>query len=175
MSTSTIIVDSAAVANSSREEEFALSALSAKDRRQGDQMAKDALALYDALQSFRDRAVRELPQWEGHCTELVVRLVLAMPELSASLPSRARSTRFVDIGMRMLAPRELFRAQGFPDRYVIAPIVNGKTLTKTAQIRMCGNSVVPALAEALVRANVRAEGQTELWRGYELAAAGGAS
>jgi DNA (cytosine-5)-methyltransferase 1 len=63
-----------------------------------------------------------------------------------------------DIGMRMLAPRELFRAQGFPDSYVIDPMLNGKPLTKTAQIRMCGNSVCPDVAEALVRANVARAG-----------------
>ena len=64
--------------------------------------------------------------------------------------------RLVDIGMRMLTPRELFRAQGFPDDYVIAPLYNGRPLTKTAQIRMCGNSVCPDAAEALARANVPA-------------------
>lgn len=57
-----------------------------------------------------------------------------------------------DIGMRMLEPSELFRAQGFPPDYVTAPVVDGKPLTKTAQIRMCGNAVPPQLAEALVRA-----------------------
>jgi len=60
----------------------------------------------------------------------------------------------VDIGMRMLAPRELFRAQGFQDDYNIAPDLDGKEITKTAQIRMCGNSVCPPLAAALVRVNV---------------------
>lgn len=60
----------------------------------------------------------------------------------------------VDIGMRMLQPRELFRAQGFPDSYVIDPMFNGRTLTKTAQVRMCGNSVCPPVAAAIVRANV---------------------
>lgn len=60
----------------------------------------------------------------------------------------------VDIGMRMLAPRELFRAQGFPESYVIAPVVNGKALNKTAQIRMCGNSVCPPMARALVHVNL---------------------
>ena len=58
-----------------------------------------------------------------------------------------------DIGMRMLTPRELFRAQGFPDDYIIEHGADGKRLTKAAQIRMCGNSVCPPLAEALVRAN----------------------
>jgi DNA (cytosine-5)-methyltransferase 1 len=68
-----------------------------------------------------------------------------------------RGERFaiVNIGMRMLAPRELFRAQGFGDAYVIDPVVDGKPLTKTEQIAKAGNSVPVALAEALVRANVR--------------------
>lgn len=59
-----------------------------------------------------------------------------------------------DIGMRMLQPHELFAAQGFPDRYIMAPKVNGKTLSKTAQVRAVGNSVSPCVAEALVRANM---------------------
>ncbi len=60
----------------------------------------------------------------------------------------------VDIGMRMLQPPELYRAQGFPEDYDIAPEFNGKPLTKTAQIRMAGNSVCPPVAAALVGANV---------------------
>ena len=77
-----------------------------------------------------------------------------------------------DIGMRMFAPRELYRAQGFPEDYVIHQVPDirktllqghGVTLaqaradwialTKTAQIRMCGNSVCPPVARALVAAN----------------------
>ncbi|KAF0235100.1 MAG: hypothetical protein FD177_259 [Desulfovibrionaceae bacterium] len=58
-----------------------------------------------------------------------------------------------DIGMRMLQPRELFRAQGFPDSYIIDFPFNGKPLPKSAQVRCCGNSVCPDLAAALVRAN----------------------
>lgn len=63
----------------------------------------------------------------------------------------------VDIGMRMLTPRELFRAQGFPDSYIIdrgRSVKTGKwmKLTKTAQVRMCGNSVSPYPAAALIRA-----------------------
>jgi len=61
--------------------------------------------------------------------------------------------QIVDIGMRMLSPRELFWAQGFDDSYIIDPIFNGKPMTKTAQVRMCGNSVSPYPAAALVRAN----------------------
>ena len=60
----------------------------------------------------------------------------------------------VDIGMRMLQPRELFRAQGFPDSYIIDLEVDGQPLTKTAQIRMCGNSVPPQMVAAIVGANV---------------------
>jgi DNA (cytosine-5)-methyltransferase 1 len=60
-----------------------------------------------------------------------------------------------DIGLRMLAPRELFKAQGFPDSYIIGDNpAQGLTLTRSAQVRMCGNSVCPPLAAALVRANV---------------------
>lgn len=60
-----------------------------------------------------------------------------------------------DIGMRMLAAHELYAAQGFPAEYIInCEGPNGKTLTKTAQVRMCGNSVCPPLPEALVRANL---------------------
>ena len=62
--------------------------------------------------------------------------------------------QITDIGMRMLQPRELFRAQGFPDSYIIEQDENGKPFTKTAQVAKCGNSVPPQLSEALVRANV---------------------
>jgi len=58
-----------------------------------------------------------------------------------------------DIGMRMLQPRELYTAQGFPASYVIDRGADGRPLSKAAQVRMCGNSVCPPLAEAIVRAN----------------------
>jgi DNA (cytosine-5)-methyltransferase 1 len=66
-----------------------------------------------------------------------------------------------DIGMRMLQPRELFKANGFPDDYIIDPIVNGKPLPKYAQVRMCGNSVPPVWPKALVRANFSHEKKLE--------------
>lgn len=59
-----------------------------------------------------------------------------------------------DIGMRMLQPHELYLAQGFPAHYLINLMYNGRRLSKAAQVRMCGNSVCPPVAEALVRANV---------------------
>jgi DNA (cytosine-5)-methyltransferase 1 len=78
----------------------------------------------------------------------------------------------VDIGLRMLAPHELYLAQGFPADYVIEEIPDPALLfadgvqaaadplrlprvqlTKSAQVRMCGNSVCPPVSEALIRAN----------------------
>jgi DNA (cytosine-5)-methyltransferase 1 len=56
--------------------------------------------------------------------------------------------------MRMLEPRELFLAQGFPPDYVIEYVENARRLPKNAQVRMCGNSVPPPMSEALVAANV---------------------
>jgi DNA (cytosine-5)-methyltransferase 1 len=58
-----------------------------------------------------------------------------------------------DIGMRMLTRRELFRAQGFPDSYEIERGHDGRIMTQSASIRMCGNSVSPVMARALVAAN----------------------
>lgn len=72
----------------------------------------------------------------------------------------------VDIGMRMLTARELARAQGFPDDYILDPVTTrvdkrgrAKTgpLPKTAQVRMIGNSVNPQIASALVAVNCQAE------------------
>jgi DNA (cytosine-5)-methyltransferase 1 len=58
-----------------------------------------------------------------------------------------------DIGMRMLQPRELYRAQGFLDSYIIDRGADGRVLSKAAQVRMCGNSVCPPMARAIVVAN----------------------
>jgi DNA (cytosine-5)-methyltransferase 1 len=65
--------------------------------------------------------------------------------------------QIADISMRMLSPRELFLAQGFPASYRIDDFdVGGKPLTKSAQVRMAGNSVCPPLAAAIVTANMSA-------------------
>lgn len=61
--------------------------------------------------------------------------------------------QIIDIGMRMLAPHELFAAQGFPADYIIDRDAHGARFTKTTQVAKCGNSVCPPLAAALVRAN----------------------
>lgn len=62
----------------------------------------------------------------------------------------------VDIGMRMLRPRELYNCQGFPPTYKIAFEYAGKPLPNDAQVRMVGNSVSPVIPEALLRANFAA-------------------
>ncbi|HDC2547963.1 TPA: DNA cytosine methyltransferase [Salmonella enterica] len=62
--------------------------------------------------------------------------------------------RIVDIGMRMLQPRELYRAQGFPDWYIIEHDFRGVKYAKDKQVARCGNAVPPQFAEALVRANL---------------------
>lgn len=59
-----------------------------------------------------------------------------------------------DIAMRMLTPRELARAQGFPDDYEIDRGVDGKRLSKRDQVKLIGNSVAPPVARAIVAANV---------------------
>lgn len=62
--------------------------------------------------------------------------------------------RIVDIGMRMLQPHELYRAQGFPEWYIIDQDYTGKKYPKDKQVARCGNAVPPPFAEALVRANL---------------------
>ncbi len=70
---------------------------------------------------------------------------------------RGEKYQIVDIGMRMLEPHELFAAQGFPRDYIIDRDATGKPIPKYKQVARCGNSVCPALAEALVRSNYNAQ------------------
>lgn len=62
--------------------------------------------------------------------------------------------QIVDIGLRMLEPRELYGCQGFPDDYIIDHDYTGKTYPRTEQVRRCGNAVCPPIPAALVRANL---------------------
>lgn len=62
--------------------------------------------------------------------------------------------RIVDIGLRMLSPRELYNAQGFPEDYIIDMSFDGKAYPKSAQVARCGNAVPPPFSTALARANV---------------------
>jgi len=59
-----------------------------------------------------------------------------------------------DIRMRMLTPRELFRAQGFPESYIIDHDSEGRPYPKSKQVARCGNAVTPPVPCALVRANL---------------------
>lgn len=62
--------------------------------------------------------------------------------------------QIVDIGLRMLEPRELYGCQGFPDDYIIDHDYTGKTYPRSEQVRRCGNAVCPPIPAALVKANL---------------------
>lgn len=62
--------------------------------------------------------------------------------------------QIVDIGLRMLEPRELYGCQGFPEDYIIDHDYTGKTYPRTEQVRRCGNAVCPPIPAALVMANL---------------------
>jgi len=79
----------------------------------------------------------------------------------------------VDIGLRMLTPPELYGCQGFPAGYIIDHGHDGRAFTKSAQVRMVGNSVSPPPATALLRANcadLMAWSRTELRERERIAA-----
>lgn len=67
---------------------------------------------------------------------------------------RSKNYKIADIGLRMLTAKELFNGMGFPKNYIIERDYTGKKYPTTQQKARCGNAVVPALAKALVRANV---------------------
>lgn len=67
---------------------------------------------------------------------------------------RGENYMIADIGLRMLTPRELFDAQGFPDDYIIDTDANGRPYPKSEQTARCGNAVCPPIPAALVRANL---------------------
>ena len=62
-----------------------------------------------------------------------------------------------DICLRMLSPRELYDAMGFPHDYVIDRYADGSPISRADQVARCGNAVCPAMAEAMVRANLQDE------------------
>ncbi len=140
---------------------------------------KDRMGLVQVLQVPADSLAPELRERARLCAEL---LHTHLPEhFPEHFPEPAEMVLawhaglwwvLVDITLRMLKPRELFNAQGFPADYVIHEIpdpallfgpdghqvanpldVPRIPLSNTAQVRMCGNSVCPPQAEALVRAN----------------------
>ena len=67
---------------------------------------------------------------------------------------RGQDYKIVDIGLRMLTPRELFNAQGFPNDYIIDVDADGNPYPKSEQVARCGNAVCPPIPTALVRANL---------------------
>lgn len=67
---------------------------------------------------------------------------------------RGEDYQIVDIGLRMLTPRELFDAQGFPPDYIIDVDADGRPYPKSEQVARCGNAVCPPIPAALVRANL---------------------
>ena len=106
--------------------------------------SKDRIGLVTAI--FDGRRAVEARDW--------LRMMQVIgPEEEGEIQHDGRTYRIVDICMRMLAPRELYRAQGFPDSYVIEDMPDGQKLSKSKQVRMCGNSVPPCLVEAIVRVN----------------------
>lgn len=62
--------------------------------------------------------------------------------------------QIVDIGLRMLEPKELYGCQGFPEDYIIDHDCDGKTYPRSEQVRRCGNAVCPPLPAALVKGNL---------------------
>lgn len=136
---------------------------------------KGRMGLVQAVQVSADSLAPEHRARARQCAEL---LHTHLPEHFPTLADVVLAWHagswwaLVDITLRMLKPKELFKAQGFPEGYVIHEIPNpallfdkdGKQaahplqapripLSATAQVRMCGNSVSPPQAEALVRAN----------------------
>lgn len=87
------------------------------------------------------------------------------PDITGLVTIEGVVYRIVDIGMRMLQPHELYRAQGFPEWYIIDRDYRGVKYAKDKQVARCGNAVPPPFAEALVRANL-----PELCQAKEIAA-----
>lgn len=109
---------------------------------------------------FRARRVAEFLRRYYRPDKSDRRRILTDP-LSGTVHIGGHDYRIVDIGLRMLRPRELYRAQGFPEHYKIDPVCKYHTrkgtkygrLPQSEQVAKCGNSVCPPLAEAIVRAN----------------------
>lgn len=98
-----------------------------------------------ALESYDEhRAQQTLAFLREYCS----------PECDGLVTIDGSVYRIVDIGMRMLQPAELYRAQGFPEWYIIDRDYRGVKYAKDKQVARCGNAVPPPFAEALVRSNL---------------------
>ena len=80
--------------------------------------------------------------------------MLVTPFLAECNHSGGALYYIADIGLRMLSPRELYNAMGFPPDYIIDRDYMGNEYKKSAQVARCGNAVCPPVASALVRANL---------------------
>jgi DNA (cytosine-5)-methyltransferase 1 len=117
------------------------------------QLSEDDEAGALRVASFLMRYYGEGGQWSGLLDPMAT---ITTRDRLALVTVVIKGTPYVivDVGLRMLSPRELYRAQGFPDTYVIDRGHDGKLFTKSEQVHMCGNSVCPPVAAALVAANV---------------------
>lgn len=93
----------------------------------------------------------------GQALQLPLPTVTAGGEHLGIVTVRGERFEIADIGMRLLQPHELAAAQGFPSTYRLDRGAEGQAITKTAQVRLVGNSVCPDIAEAIVAANTRGE------------------
>ena len=116
-------------------------------------LSEEATAGAERVAAFMMKFYKEGGQWAA-CNE-PMHTITAKDRLAlVTVRIRGKTYVIVDIGLRMLTPAELFRAQGFPKSYVFEQGADGERITKTDQVRLCGNSVCPPVAEALVRANL---------------------
>jgi DNA (cytosine-5)-methyltransferase 1 len=139
------------------------------ERRAGEssrgQTLEAPMSTLDASNRFAllEATMAAAPEWTDAIASKARRVYLFMKREGYDGPGMDHEHKLVripgtelvvyDIGMRMLVPRELFRANGFADSYVIDFVKpDGKRVTKTEQVRLVGNSVCPDVAEALVRA-----------------------
>lgn len=99
----------------------------------------------DSAGLYRWPEIREL--LNRHCGYQLAKDDVLLLEIGGTLYFIA------DIGLRMLTPRELYAAMGFPPDYIIDVDYTGKPYPKNAQVARCGNAVCPPMAAAVVRAN----------------------
>ncbi|MBB3193967.1 DNA cytosine methyltransferase [Roseateles terrae] len=139
---------------------------------------KGRMGLVQTMQVPAASLAPEHAERARQCADLLHKYLpehFAEPAEMVMVHQRGQWWVLVDITLRMLKPRELFNAQGFPADYVIEEIPDPEKLfvdgvqaanplqvpriplTATAQVRMCGNSVSPPQARALVEANFRHE------------------
>uniref|UniRef100_UPI002619D619 DNA cytosine methyltransferase n=1 Tax=Thiomonas sp. TaxID=2047785 RepID=UPI002619D619 len=102
--------------------------------------------------AFLMRYYGEGGQWSA-CDDAMATMTTKDRVALVTVTYRGTPHVIVDIGLRMLEPRELFRAQDFPDSYIIDRGHDGRKFSKSKQVRMVGNSVDPVQGAAYIRAN----------------------